>query len=72
MTTIGRRCSLDPEPRQVEDAGNELELVGAMDVAVIEIDHAVTVEKECAAVHVSAHVSLASDDVKNANTVPFG
>ena len=36
---------LDPEPRQVEDAGNELELVGAMDVAVIEIDHAVTVEK---------------------------
>jgi hypothetical protein len=40
-----------PETRELEDAGNELELLGSMDVPMIHIDHAIAVEKKRAAMH---------------------
>ena len=43
-----------PEPRQWENSRDELELVRAMDVAAIHIDHAVAVEEEGATVHGSS------------------
>ena len=48
---IGRRRFIGPEPRQWENSGDKLELVRAMDIAVIHMDHGVTIEKLSAAVH---------------------
>ena len=50
-----------PEPRQWENSRDELELLRAMDVAAIHIDHAVTVEKESA----TGHIFVTSRRVKN-------
>src|SRR5713226_4824411 len=49
---------IGPEARQFEDSGDELELVGSMDVAVIHIDHTITVEKESAVRHGSCRFSI--------------
>src|SRR6266566_1510759 len=40
-----------PESSQFENSRDELELVRPMDVATINIDHAVAVEKKCTAMH---------------------
>ena len=40
-----------PEASQFENSGNELELLGPMDIAMVHVDHAVTVEKKRAAMH---------------------
>jgi len=45
-----------PEPSQSKNARDELELVRSMDIATIHIDHAVTIQKESAAVQVLGHV----------------
>ena len=41
-----------PEPSQRENSRDELELLRAMDVAAIHIDHAIAVEEERATGHI--------------------
>ena len=47
---------IGPEPRQWENSRDELELLRAMDVAAIHVDHAVAVEKERATGHIFGRV----------------
>ena len=42
---------IGPETSQLEDPGDELELLRPMDVAVVGVDHAVTIEKKRADTH---------------------
>ena len=46
---------IDREARQIENSWNEFELVRAMDIAAVNVDDAVAVEKEGAPAHGGRH-----------------
>jgi len=52
---------IGPETSQLENSGNELELVRPMDVAQVHIDDAITIEKKRAVMHKSSRVQLTAN-----------
>ena len=49
---------IGPETSQLENSGNELELVRPMNVAMVHIDDAITVEKKRAVMHKSSRAQM--------------
>ena len=41
-----RGARFDREARQIKHAGNKLKLLASMDVAAIDVDHAIAVEEQ--------------------------
>ena len=54
-----------PETSQIENSGNELELLRPMNVATVHIDDAITVQKKRAVGHINFRVQLSATSSRN-------